>query len=268
MKHLFLGSIIVAMAVGLVSPAGSAIRRGGKPGAGSMTVGGTLFQSITPDRYTYASSDPITFAYCVTNSSDSAVTFEFRSGKHYDIWVTYQGAEVFRLSRGKMYTQALGTLALQPGETKQFTALWEPKKSGLILRNGSYLVHAQLQPSSAPPPEVTSTFDIGSRDDAVVPLTVAQAIKRSPELAGKNVSINAVYMGWKGDSTDANLKDGPPLTRSDWIIADSSGSMYVSGSASLDPDRSVGTRVNVAGKLARTATGQVYIVAQRVTILK
>lgn len=269
MKHLVLTGIIVALAVGLISPAGSAsIRQGIKPPQGSPALGKVVFQSVAADRPTYNPGEPITFVYTITNSGNSIMTFNFRTGKQYDIWVTYQGAELYRLSRGKMYTQALGKLVLLPGASKQFTTVWDARKSGLILQRGSYTVHAQLQPSSAPPPEVISTFAIGGHDDVVVPLTISEAIRRSTELAGKNVSINAVYLGWKGGSSDGNLRDGPPLTRSDWIITDATGGMYVSGATSLDPGRDVGTRVSVVGKLARTSKGQVYLVAQRVSILK
>lgn len=259
-KKLFLSSMIVALAVGgAVSAAGLNVRQ---------TVGGALYQSVSATKSSYAPGESVTFIYALTNNGDSAMTFNFRTGKQFDIWVTYQGREVFRHSRGKMYTQALGKLTLQPGASKEFQVVWDPRNSGITFQGGSYTVHAQLLPSANSPPEVSSSFSIGGGDDVVVPVTVSDAIKRAAELVGKNVSISAVYLGWKGDPNDANLKDGPPLTRSDWIITDSSGSMYVSGRTDLDPDRNVGTRVNVIGKLAKTAKGQVYVVAGHVFVLK
>ena len=266
-KKVLLIATIMALTAGAVSAAvldvgmkvGSNVRR---------TTDGALYQSVSATKSTYAPGEAITFVYTVTNNGDSAIVYNFRTGKQFDVWVTHQGQEVFRQSRGKMYTQMVSNLTLQPGASKEFKATWDPRKSGITFLNGPCVVHAQLQPSTKAPPEVTSSFSIGGGDDIVVPVTVSEAIRRSTELAGKNVSISAVYLGWKGDPNDANLKGGPPLTRGDWIITDSSGSMYVSGATDLDPNKDVGTRVNVIGKLSKTAKGQVYVVAQHVSVLK
>jgi hypothetical protein len=44
--------------------------------------------------------------------------------------------------------------------------------------------------------------------------------------------------------------------------------MYVTGSVNLDPQRDVGVRITVTGKVQRTDKGQVYIVLDSAVIEK
>lgn len=61
---------------------------------------------------------------------------------------------------------------------------------------------------------------------------------------GSRVRIKGAFMGWKS-------KEPPPITRSDWIIKDNTGEIYVTGSfpGKLSPldKRHIGKKVIVMG---------------------
>ena len=78
--------------------------------------------------------------YSVSNPDKNPVTFKFRSGKQWDTWVTCGGKEIFRESKGKMYTQALTQFTLQPGEKKEFKTTWR-----LGLEAGAYEAGAKYE---------------------------------------------------------------------------------------------------------------------------
>lgn len=82
----------------------------------------------------------------VTNQSNQPVTLEFNSGQRYDFVVrTPQGAEVWRWSADRMFTQALGTETIAPGATLRFAESWDFGE-----RTGSYVVVARLTATNHP----------------------------------------------------------------------------------------------------------------------
>jgi internalin A len=83
-------------------------------------------------------------------------------------------------------------------------------------------------------------------------------IKANPALyAGATVALTGEYRGWKaGYGT-------PPLTRSDWVLQDASGSIYVSGSSlGLRYPSDVGKTITVQGTVM-LKNGQPYIKVAR-----
>jgi len=72
-------------------------------------------------------------------------------------------------------------------------------------------------------------------------VTIAEIKNKSDELVGELVIIKGVYMGWKGEGP-------PPVTRSDWVIDDNTGAIYITGkSPNLDPIKDVGKNITVVG---------------------
>jgi hypothetical protein len=82
--------------------------------------------------------------YTVKNEGRKPMTFKFPSGKQFDAWCVVDGKEIARESLGKMYTQALTSLVLQPGESKEFTANLsiDPKVRRSL--GATYELHAEL----------------------------------------------------------------------------------------------------------------------------
>jgi len=110
-------------------------------------------------------------------------------------------------------------------------------------------------------------------------LTVTRAFSRtsiigsilsSPaEFRGREVTIIGYYRGWDL-LQEANMP--PPVTRSDWVITDATGAIYVSAASpakvpeGLSPGslQSVTTLLEVTGIVRLTQTGQPYIEAANI----
>jgi len=87
-------------------------------------------------------------------------------------------------------------------------------------------------------------------------------IRRVPTAyEGKVVTIEGKYQGWKGGF------GSPPVTRSDWLVQDATGWLYVTGKPSgLDPLGDVGRPIKVTGAIRITKDGEPYLYAQEIEI--
>ena len=79
---------------------------------------------------------------------------------------------------------------------------------------------------------------------------------------GQTVTIDGVYQGWQGGY------GSPPVTRSDWLLEDTTGWLYVTGkpAGELDPLGDVGRPIKVTGQVELTEEGEPYLVAEEVEI--
>lgn len=80
----------------------------------------------------------VTFAFSVTNPDTEPVDLTFRTGMVADVAVYQGGVEVWRWSDDRMFTQAIETQTLAPGETLVFEASWDDSSPG------SYIAEASL----------------------------------------------------------------------------------------------------------------------------
>lgn len=88
-------------------------------------------------------------------------------------------------------------------------------------------------------------------------------IRASPDLyKGQTVTIEGVYQGWSGGN------GSPPVTRSDWLVEDDSGWLYVTGkpAGALNPLDDIGRPIKVTGQVELTEDGEPYLVAEGVEI--
>ncbi len=75
--------------------------------------------------------DDVQFNLHVTNSSARRVELRFPSGQTHDVVVLdAQGREVWRWSRGRMFTQAIQNKILAASDTLTFTEHWRPERAG------------------------------------------------------------------------------------------------------------------------------------------
>lgn len=74
--------------------------------------------------------DVVTFTFTVTNPTDEPVELEFRDGLAADVHVHDDGQSVWRLSEGRMATQALWSERLAPGEAATYEAHWDDPSAG------------------------------------------------------------------------------------------------------------------------------------------
>ncbi|MCD7034942.1 BsuPI-related putative proteinase inhibitor [Metabacillus sp. GX 13764] len=78
----------------------------------------------------------IIFVFTIHNPSDKGKKLVFKSGKKYEITVRDSGGkEVYRYSKGKMFTQAIEESSIQPGETLSYQEAWNYLKEGFPTGN-------------------------------------------------------------------------------------------------------------------------------------
>jgi len=98
---------------------------------------------------------------------------------------------------------------------------------------------------------------------------IGPILSRPTEFKGQEVTIVGYYRGWDL-LQEANRP--PPLTRSDWVVKDSSGAIYVSAASKakapegLQPGslESTSVRLEVRGTVEVTPSGEPYIEATSV----
>jgi hypothetical protein len=103
----------------------------------------------------------VDLALTVTNGGDDPVTLRFRTGQRAD-FAAYDGADaepgaddpVWRHGAGRMFTQALGTETLGPGESATYEGTWPDPPTGEYLVVGS-LTAAERDAAA------TATLDVG-----------------------------------------------------------------------------------------------------------
>ncbi|MGE5572037.1 MAG: hypothetical protein ACM3ZU_03325 [Bacteroidota bacterium] len=87
--------------------------------------------------------------------------------------------------------------------------------------------------------------------------TIAEIHENMDRLLSKEVKVKAQYMGWSGD---VGAEAGTPVTRSDWLLKDETGWIYVSGGAirGLSPWRKgdQGKEVEVVGVVEAKQDGR------------
>jgi hypothetical protein len=120
------------------------------------TAGGTVDNPATPvvatlstDKTTYKTSEPITFTITARNASKAVQNLSFSSGQSYDIMVRPQGQSeadpLWQWSRGRMFTQAVRDITLNAGEQKTWTTTWlQTASAGGFVPRGEYTVSARL----------------------------------------------------------------------------------------------------------------------------
>ena len=80
---------------------------------------------------------------------------------------------------------------------------------------------------------------------------------------GQRVVVSGTYQGMKAEY------GSPPVNRSDWVVKDDTGWIYVTGRIPrLNPFRDIGRSVTVYGTVMVTNSGQPYIRALYVSLLR
>jgi hypothetical protein len=70
--------------------------------------------------------DSVRFLLQVTNAGTQPVDLTFPSGQSFDFVVLQNGRELWRWSADRIFTQAIRTETLPPGDTRSYDAAWAP----------------------------------------------------------------------------------------------------------------------------------------------
>jgi len=96
-------------------------------------------------------------------------------------------------------------------------------------------------------------------DNSNSTISIADIISDPEIYEGKTVILNGEYRGWESGYGTA------PVTRSDWVLKDATGAIYVTGlvPSGLDPVDDRGTEVIVHG-IVKIKDNQAYIQATEI----
>ena len=97
-------------------------------------------------------ADSAVFSLQVTNTAAAPLELRFSSGQTFDFIVSRGAQEVWRWSSEQMFTQALRSETLAPGETRTYTATWVP----VPRVSGEYTVRARLTAQNVQTEQTTS----------------------------------------------------------------------------------------------------------------
>ena len=122
--------------------------------AAGSEAGGGAAEPLVTTLSVQPSADSVRFLLQVTNATQAPLTLHFRSGQSYDFAVSDGGRPVWTWSQEMMFTQALRSVTLAPGETRAYAETWRPAAS---LRGRQLSVTARLA-SSSHPVERTQAF--------------------------------------------------------------------------------------------------------------
>ncbi|MBW3629490.1 MAG: hypothetical protein KY464_09350 [Gemmatimonadetes bacterium] len=97
-------------------------------------------------------TDSALFSLQITNTAATPLELRFNSGQSFDFVVTRGAQEIWRWSSEQMFTQALRSETLAPGETRTYTATWAP----VPRVSGEFTVRARLTAQNAQTEQTTS----------------------------------------------------------------------------------------------------------------
>lgn len=83
--------------------------------------------------------------------------------------------------------------------------------------------------------------------------TIDEVIKGIKSYLGKKVLISGEFRGWEGSAGP------PPVTRSDWVVKDDTGYIYVLGAPPFNPIEDKGKKIIVIGTLKVSKSDIPYI---------
>ena len=94
-------------------------------------------------------------------------------------------------------------------------------------------------------------------------ITLQEILKTPAEFVNKEIALEGAFQGWKG-----KCEDSSPLTRSDWILKDETGCIYVSGKipAGVSATDPRGEILILSGTLKIKEGGKPYFEAKEVRL--
>ena len=98
--------------------------------------------SVATDKAVYTQGESINMVMQLVNRTEHDVTWQFRNGQRYDFVIkAANGDEIWRWSRGRMFTMALGQITLGPPANRQvvYSETYQGK-----LAPGTYTITALL----------------------------------------------------------------------------------------------------------------------------
>lgn len=94
-------------------------------------------------------------------------------------------------------------------------------------------------------------------------VTIRQVLENAGRMSDRQVELTGAFRGWKGCPASAMI------TRSDWVLEDGSGCIYVSGAMpeGVSPEKAQGERIRLKGRVLVDAKGKPTIKVEQLNRL-
>jgi len=111
--------------------------------------------------------------------------------------------------------------------------------------------------AACPQPEAGRPDEAPSESERI---TIKMIQAKSAEMTGQLVTLDVEFRGWTGACSP-----GPPVTRSDWMVEDGTGCIYVHGPLphGLDSSMPRGERLTLTGTVRIDRQGRPYLELHR-----
>jgi len=104
---------------------------------------------------------------------------------------------------------------------------------------------------------------VTKRCEGAAPTPIKDIRANPSKFVGKWALVKGEYEGW---DVNHRLKEGPPVTRSDWIVYDQSAAIYVSAKGGdeyvrlrMQKIEKIGQKLTLCGLVEKNERGQVYL---------
>lgn len=94
--------------------------------------------TMTLNKSVYRMGEQIIIRFVKKNILSVPLTLTYRTSQRVDFTVSQDRRILWRWSRGRVFTQALSSERLQPGEQKVYRVVWNQRSDSRILRPGTY----------------------------------------------------------------------------------------------------------------------------------
>ncbi|MEW5802805.1 MAG: BsuPI-related putative proteinase inhibitor [bacterium] len=145
MKRLFLALGLICIVTALATARG--YDSGTFPLANRLHPKVVRLQStVVTDQPVYTQGQPVEITYEVTNPKEEPVTLNFNTSREFDAVIRNAiGIKVWQFSADRGYIMVLGTLELEPKETKRFQVQWnQTDDHNVTVPPGFYTIRAFL----------------------------------------------------------------------------------------------------------------------------
>ncbi len=226
----------------------------------------TLQVELSADHETYRLGEDVQMSLSVSNTGAAPAVFNFPTGQRYDFAVRQGSREIWRWSKGRAFTQAATALTVGVGETLRFRELWPGlDASGAPVEPGTYTlvgwVTAQGQETLT-----QSSMEIEVVEGERSGPTIEDLITSPRSYMNKEITLEGTYRAQLAQRGEPLVEGGPPTSRSDWILQDATGSIYVAGTGSVafNSRADLNARVRVKGLVRMNPEGRLYLRAYEV----
>ncbi len=223
---------------------------------------------VVPEQRVVEAGKPVVFVLELRNISGMPLELRFSSGQQFDVMVYKEGewGARWRWNRGKSFITAFTSMRLNFGEVKQFRVEWDGRDDqGRPVPPGRYRVEAillALNPQGRREElKAFATFTLRP-PGRIGGIRIRDLIRTPGSWIGRTVTLEGRNDGWQPDPHCPVCAGGPPVTRSDWVLNDGTGCIYVTGV--YTPPHLREQEVQVTGAVRRNRSGQTYIEAAQV----